>query len=153
MTTVSPLAPGLRGLAYSAFMTARAGQAPYAWRISGGTPPPGITIDPATGELRGIATAGGDFTFTVAATGLDGSTGEGSVTLPIEYLWFDQIGFPPLSVGKGFRQVLVAAGDGHALRLAGGGRRAAARPLAGPDAAVPSPGRRPGSAPTRSRCR
>jgi len=91
-------------------MTARAGQAPYGWRISGGTPPPGISIDPATGELRGIATAGGEFTFTVAATGLDGSTGEGSVTLPIEYLWFDQIGFPPLSVGKGFRQVLVAQG-------------------------------------------
>jgi len=110
VVTTSPLPAGLRGSAYSAFMTARGGQGPYTWRVSAGALPAGLTLDPATGELRGVPTVGGTFTFTVAATGQEGSTGAAALTLPIDFIVLEAAGLPFGVTGKGYRQVLVARG-------------------------------------------
>lgn len=48
------------------------GEAPITWAVTGGTLPPGITLR-ADGVLSGVATAAGDYTFTVRATNPQGS--------------------------------------------------------------------------------
>jgi len=51
---------------YQVFLVATGGTAPYAWTVSSGSPPPGLTLSSA-GELAGSPDASGTFTFTVRA--------------------------------------------------------------------------------------
>ena len=63
----SPLSAGLVGGAYSTRFTAT-GTTPIAWNVTGGSLPPGITLNTNTGDYAGTATAGGTYTFTVTAS-------------------------------------------------------------------------------------
>jgi len=47
------------------------GNTPYVTDVTLGTLPPGLSIDPATGVLSGMATTGGQYSFTVTATDAD----------------------------------------------------------------------------------
>jgi hypothetical protein len=53
---------------YSATMTAQSGTTPYAWIISEGALPPGLTLDRATGTISGNPTTAGTYSFTVSIT-------------------------------------------------------------------------------------
>lgn len=62
------IAQGTVGAAYSQTFTATGGDAPYAFAVTAGTEPTGLTLDPATGVLAGIPSAADTFTFTVTVT-------------------------------------------------------------------------------------
>ena len=79
------------GQPYTETFTA-SGAAPITWSVSG-TLPPGLTVDPATGELSGSPTAGGTYTFVVTAThGGDSSGAQYTLTVT---------GAPATGGGKG----------------------------------------------------
>ena len=62
--SASSLPAASQGVLYSEFLTATGGTPPYTWSVIAGSLPPGITLS-STGELLGVATSGGSFTFTV----------------------------------------------------------------------------------------
>jgi hypothetical protein len=74
--TVSPgtLPGGTVAAAYSQTITASGGVAPYAFAVSAGALPAGLTLSPG-GILSGTPTAGGSFNFTVSATDSSGAPG------------------------------------------------------------------------------
>jgi hypothetical protein len=67
ITTMSPLTNGTVGAAYSKAFAAAGGTAPYAWGITGGSLPGGLTLNSA-GVLSGTPTTNGAFNFTVQVT-------------------------------------------------------------------------------------
>lgn len=64
------------GTAYSQTVAASGGVAPYTYAVSAGALPAGLTLDAATGAIRGTPTASGASTFAIRAT--DSSTGAGA---------------------------------------------------------------------------
>ena len=56
------------GASYADRLMAPASTLPFAWRVTAGALPPGLALDAATGEVRGVAEEAGSFTFTVTAT-------------------------------------------------------------------------------------
>lgn len=81
--TMTPAAGALlaatAGSPYSQTFTANNGIAPYAYVLSAGALPAGLTLNPGTGALSGTPTVAGTFNFSVTAT--DSTTGTaGTVT-------------------------------------------------------------------------
>lgn len=67
ITTPSPLASGTLGIAYNQTLTASGGVPPYIWTVSGGSLPPGLTLN-TNGSILGTPTVGGVYTFTARVT-------------------------------------------------------------------------------------
>jgi uncharacterized repeat protein (TIGR01451 family) len=67
---------------YNQSITASGGTAPYAFSITSGALPPGLTLSTG-GVLSGIPTAGGSYSFTVRATDANQCTGSRTYTLSI----------------------------------------------------------------------
>ena len=65
MVTTTTLPEGIANSPYSATLSAIGGAPPYAWNVSSGNAPPGLTLA-RTGILSGTPTATGDFGFVVA---------------------------------------------------------------------------------------
>ena len=74
---------GVAGRPYSQSFSASNGTAPNTFQITAGAPPPGISLDPATGTLSGVATATGTFNSRITATDAYGATGEANYSLTI----------------------------------------------------------------------
>lgn len=73
------------GIAYSsAGLSVSGGKAPIAWTKSGGTLPPGLTLNGTTGALTGTPTTAGTYNFTVAATDALGRADTQTVTLTVQ---------------------------------------------------------------------
>ena len=69
LTTTTGALPGATvGSAYAKTLTAGGGQAPYTWAIASGTLPPGLTLNPTTGEISGTPTVDGSTSFVVRVT-------------------------------------------------------------------------------------
>lgn len=65
LITTASLPSGVIGSPYSSSVTAQGGTTPYAWSVSSGSLPPGVTLNPATGAITGTPTgpaATGSFT-------------------------------------------------------------------------------------------
>ena len=62
------LPTGTVGFSYSATLSASGGTTPYTWSVPAGSPPAGLTLNPATGVISGTPTVTGTVTFTVQAT-------------------------------------------------------------------------------------
>ena len=67
INSTSPLAGGVVGTSYSQTLVATGGTTPYAWSVSSGTVPTGLTFSSA-GVLGGTPAAAGSFTFTAQVT-------------------------------------------------------------------------------------
>jgi predicted secreted protein len=63
---------GMEGAYYSHTFAAAGGTQPYTWSVTGGSLPTGLNLARATGDVTGLPTAAGTFTFTLRVT--DSST-------------------------------------------------------------------------------
>jgi hypothetical protein len=63
--TTTSLPNAKRNKNYSRALTATGGLAPYVWSLAGGSLPPGVTLNGATGVISGKPTAIGTYSFTV----------------------------------------------------------------------------------------
>jgi hypothetical protein len=68
ITTPATLPAGTAGLQYSVILTSAAGTPLYAWSITHGALPAGLTLNGDTGEISGIPTASGNYLFTIGLT-------------------------------------------------------------------------------------
>jgi large repetitive protein len=59
---------GKVGTAYSTHLLSKGGKAPFHWKITSGTLPPGLAINPASGTVTGKPTAKGTFKCVVHVT-------------------------------------------------------------------------------------
>ena len=66
--TTTSLPGGTSGSSYSNLLQATGGTAPYAWTISSGSLPAGLTLGSTTGLISGTPTATGTSSFTVKVT-------------------------------------------------------------------------------------
>ena len=103
--------------AYSQSFSASGGTAPYAYAVSSGALPAGLSLNAATGALSGTPTAAGSFTFSVQVT--DSSTGSGapfsasrSYTLSVNAptITVTPVTLTAPQVGAAFSQQLTAQG-------------------------------------------
>ncbi len=72
------LAAAQRGVPYEATLQGNGGRAPYRFRVTGGSLPPGLTLS-STGSVTGTPTTNGEFTFRVEIN--DSENGYGEVEL------------------------------------------------------------------------
>ena len=106
------------GQLYNKTLTASGGIPPYTWNVTG--LPPGITFNPVSGQLLGIPTTPGTFTYLATVTDL--ATAMGSVNCTIVVV-------ASLTVDIQFWGVLrflvpVGSGDGDAAEYSAIGRQA-----------------------------
>jgi len=66
--TTTSLPNGEVGAAYNSPVAATGGTTPYAWSITSGALPGGLSINPATGAISGTPSASGTFGFSVTVT-------------------------------------------------------------------------------------
>jgi large repetitive protein len=78
-----PPPPGQIGSAYSDTLTVTGGTSPYAWSVSSGSLPAGITLNASTGVLSGTPTAAGSFSFTVKVTDANSQSATEATSLVI----------------------------------------------------------------------
>jgi len=80
---------GTAGVPYSATLTATAGVPPYAWSISTGSLPLGLTLNAASGLISGTPTTLGAYPFTAKVTDSTGGAATKALTINIT---------PPLTI-------------------------------------------------------
>lgn len=71
------------GQALSIAISATGGVAPYAFAVTEGTLPAGLSLNPATGEIAGTPTTAGTYAFTVSASGAAGTPGSAQVEITV----------------------------------------------------------------------
>jgi hypothetical protein len=81
--TTSALPSGITGTAYSATLTASGGTTPYAWSITAGALPPGLSLNATTGVISGTPSSAGSFSFTARVTDASVPQESATVTLSI----------------------------------------------------------------------
>ncbi|HUO29752.1 MAG TPA: putative Ig domain-containing protein [Bryobacteraceae bacterium] len=107
--TTTALPGGKTGAAYSQTLAATGGVPPYAFSVSTGTLPPGISLSSAI--LAGTPTTPGSYTFTIAVTDSASATAAQQLTITVGGLVVTTTGsLPPAAVGTAYSQTIVAAG-------------------------------------------
>jgi len=71
MIVISSLASARRGETYSAALTVVGGRRPLYWALHEGLLPPGLFLDPQSGEISGLPQKAGSFTFTLLVIDAD----------------------------------------------------------------------------------
>jgi len=109
------LPDGTVGVAYSQTLTATGGKAPYAWAVTLGFLPAGLTLDPATGIISGTPTTveTANFTVTVTDSATTPRTASRAYTLviqPTPALTITTTTLPAATVGVAYSQTLAASG-------------------------------------------
>lgn len=112
------LAGATLGAAYSgAISPASGGTAPYAYAITAGALPGGLTLNATTGAITGTPSALGTFNFSITAT--DSSTGTGPYTVTRAYS-ITVIDVPPVASNSTLTVAYNAAATNVPLALSGG---------------------------------
>ncbi|MEU5692378.1 fibronectin type III domain-containing protein [Actinosynnema sp. NPDC020468] len=79
----TPPPSGQVGVPYSTTFDVTGGTAPFAYAVTAGSLPPGLTLNPATGQLVGTPTAAGTYAFTVQVTDSFNQTATKSVSVTV----------------------------------------------------------------------
>jgi len=112
------LAGGTLGAAYSASISpASGGTAPYAYAVTAGALPGGLTLNAATGAITGTPSALGTFNFSITAT--DSSTGTGPYTATQSYA-ITVIDNPPIANPVSLTVAYDAPATNVPLNITGG---------------------------------
>ena len=112
ITTSSPLAEGVVGVAYNQTLTGSGGATPYTWSLTIGSLPGGLSLAP-TGVISGMPSATGTFQFTIQLT--DSTSPANTVTKQFAItvaagLTVTTAALPNATVGVAYSQTLTAAG-------------------------------------------
>jgi hypothetical protein len=78
-----PAAAAVMGSRYAASLAATGGSPPYAWTVSAGQLPAGLTLDASAGALSGIPTAPGNFDFVLTVTDAARVTAQSSCSISV----------------------------------------------------------------------
>lgn len=89
---------------YSAFLSATGGIKPYTWSIASGSLPPGLSINPILGNLKGTPASGGTFNFSVQIK--DSGTGQTALK-------------PYTLIVKGPSRIINAANSDKSAKISG----------------------------------
>jgi outer membrane autotransporter protein len=104
---------GLQGLAYATqTITASGGTAPYAYSVTAGALPVGLTLS-SGGALGGTPTSSGAFSFTITATDANNYAGSRAYTMNVTPASTISVGPPSLPDGNEdlpYAQTIVASG-------------------------------------------
>jgi hypothetical protein len=104
------LPDGTIGVPYSHSLTATGGLPPYAWSITSGVLPSGLSLNPTTGVISGNATTENTYNFTVRATEDGGDYAEKALSIKIVVPAILTYDIPDGTIGEGYDQTLVAGG-------------------------------------------
>jgi len=112
ISTQPALPSGGVGTPYTQPLTAVGGTAPYAWTVSAGSLPGGLTLGPTSGTISGTPTSVGSFSFTVQVTDNNSvSTTKGFTLAIVSALTITtQPTLPGGAVGVGYSQSVVVVG-------------------------------------------
>lgn len=114
--TMSPsgglLSGGTVGTAYSQQFTAANGATPYAYKVTAGALPAGLTLGSSSGLLAGTPAAGGSFSFTVRAKDSNSATVSHAYTLNIAspVIAVSSATLHSGTVGASYSQTITASG-------------------------------------------
>ena len=98
------------GVPFQLALAASGGSGTYAWTLSSGTLPRGVTLA-ATGTIAGTPLTAGTFPFTATATDTEGRKADSPSTLTVApRLAISTRVLRPAKVGRAYRQKLVTTG-------------------------------------------
>jgi YVTN family beta-propeller protein/uncharacterized repeat protein (TIGR03803 family) len=83
LTLSCPAGTGQVGVVYSSALTASGGVAPYTFSITGGSLPPGLTLNTSTGAITGTPTTAGTDNFTAKVVDSQGNTATSSCSIVV----------------------------------------------------------------------
>jgi uncharacterized repeat protein (TIGR01451 family) len=99
------------GTAYTQTVGASGGATPYAYAVSSGSLPAGLTLNPGTGIISGTPTAAATSNFTIRATDANGCSGTRAYTIvsgcPV--LGISPLSLPAAYFGGSYTQALTAS--------------------------------------------
>ena len=115
IASVSPLASGTFGVAYTQALLATGGVTPYSWAVSSGALPAGLSLSATAGVISGTSSSSGVASFDIAVTGSDGAVATKTFSLTIYPVPVAPTitTFSPLSSGTAgiaYSQALAATG-------------------------------------------
>ncbi|GHC68622.1 autotransporter domain-containing protein [Limoniibacter endophyticus] len=125
LSPVSGVLPAITGgSTYAQYFGATGGTAPYAFSLTAGNLPAGLTLG-TDGSLKGIPSEAGSFTFTVTATDANGDAGMGSYTLGVDApaILVSPPSLPAGRIGAAFGPVSITASGGtstHSFKITSG---------------------------------
>lgn len=115
--TLSPLVlPSAQiGIAYSQAVSAAGGTAPYAYAVTSGALPTGLSLNPVTGAITGTPTVAGLYNFTITATDNVSCPGSRPYTMAVSAVACPVITLAPTTlptpiVGVAYSQAVTASG-------------------------------------------
>lgn len=75
---------GTVGTSYSSMLKTKGGIAPLTFSVAGGALPPGLTLDPGTGQVSGTPAAAGIFDFVAQVTSSGGASHQKNIRIKIK---------------------------------------------------------------------
>jgi predicted RNA-binding protein with TRAM domain len=111
---LSTLGNGEVNVAYTAAPSVSGGTNPYAWSVSAGSLPTGLTIDSTTGVITGTPSVAGSDTFTVTATDDNGrTTSEGTTVVVSADPSISTSSLPAAQVGVAYNEDVTGVGGSN----------------------------------------
>lgn len=120
------LPTGYVGQSYTGTLSPQGGTAPFTYSISSGAgaPPPGLSLNPATGAITGTPTTQGLFVFVARITDVNGAFSESQLRISVQEppLKLNQTALPEGRVGTAYSGSLTASGGTapYTFTLSGG---------------------------------